>query len=120
VNRSERHWWRAFGAAFVLAGGAAVMAGVIETCASPAHTPLTIPDLLYGANVHLLLALATTLGLRILCWKNRDRSFPWVALGGLLVVELAVVVPYWLKQGSHVPGRWARREEQGSPWRLCL
>jgi arylsulfatase A-like enzyme len=103
VNRSERHWWRAFGAAFVLAGGAAVMAGVIETCAAPAHTPLTIPDLLYGANVHLLLALATTLGLRILCWKNRDRSFPWVALGGLLVVELAVVVPYWLKQGSHVP-----------------
>jgi arylsulfatase A-like enzyme len=103
VKRSEHHWLRAVGAAFLLTAGFSVAAGIAEAIASLPHTGLRLGDLFYGVNIHLLLALVVIFALRVLFWTVSDRSFPWIALAGVLVVELAVCVPFWMNQQPWMP-----------------
>jgi arylsulfatase A-like enzyme len=94
---------RAAGTGFLLAGAVAVLWGLLETIASKTHTFPDLLALLYGANAHLLCALAITVGLRLVFWRAGAHVFPWIALGGLLAVELAGVSTFWLAAGSVLP-----------------
>ncbi len=95
--------WGAFGAGLLVAGTLAAVTGVIETIASGGTHPPGAVDLLYGADLRLLLVLALTLILRIAFWRTGDAGFVWIPAGGWLAVELGAIVPFWLDEGHHMP-----------------
>lgn len=95
--------WRAGGVGFLLAASLAVGVGVLETIVSQLRFVATAADLLYGINLHLLLALVVVLAARFVLWRVPARSFPPAALGAVAVAELALVVPYWVATASWAP-----------------
>ncbi|MBD3236969.1 MAG: sulfatase-like hydrolase/transferase [Candidatus Eisenbacteria bacterium] len=95
--------WRAFGAAYLIVAAVALLAGTIETLATPARTPLSLADLLYGVDLHLLLTLLVTALLRLLFWRAHPLRFIALAFGGALLLELGVVLVYWLNLVLGVP-----------------
>jgi arylsulfatase A-like enzyme len=101
----ERWRWRSFGVALWLTALVAVAATVIELFVSrpTGGALLTARDLAYALDLHLLAALAAALGLRIVCWRAPENTFPAIALGGMLAVELGVVGVHWLTRASFMP-----------------
>ena len=92
------------GIAFLLLLPCALAIGIIETTLADTQNRPDPSDLLYGANLHLLLAVPTLLLTRLLLWRQSARCFPLAALGAFLLVELAIVVSYWL-----ITAPWAPR-----------
>ena len=84
------------GVAFLVMLPVAILAGLLETSLAQLRWTPSWDDLLYGADVHLILALAALILARLILWRLPTEAFPPAALGALLLVELAVVVPYWL------------------------
>lgn len=105
MNRADgqHHRWRAFGTAYLVVAGVALLAGAIETLAASSRGALSFLDLLYGINLHLLLALLVTAVLRLIFWSARPQRFLAIAMGGVLLVELGVVLAYWLNLALGVP-----------------
>jgi len=96
--------WRTFGVAVSLAALVALLAAVIEGLASGGGAIARSPTaLLYAFNLHLLVGLALALLARLVFWRASEIRFPPLVLGLILLVELAVVVPYWLTQASYTP-----------------
>lgn len=96
---SGRRPWSAWGAGFLMAGLLAIAAGLLETWAAGPRSP-SAGDLVYGAAIHLLLTLLLTVFLRLLFRRAGDAAFLGLALAGVLLVELCVVVPYWVNAES--------------------
>jgi arylsulfatase A-like enzyme len=97
--------WRAFGVAFLVTGAVALLAAIIETVLSnPAGAGRPgVRDLLHAFDLHLLAALGVTFILRMLFWTSTERSFPPIALGVFLVVEIGIVAAYWVNQLRFAP-----------------
>lgn len=100
-----RWGWRSMGVAVWLTALVALAAATIETLAfrSPALGPPGLRDFAYALDLHLLAAVAVTFVLRLLFRRASEASFPAVALGGMLVVELAGVGVHWLTRVSFLP-----------------
>jgi arylsulfatase A-like enzyme len=95
--------WRAFGTALLVAGVIGVAAGLIETYLADRHVPPGARDLLYGVNLHLLIALLVTLGMRILLWRASDRTYLTLGVVAFLALECGVVGAYWLNTAAFMP-----------------
>jgi arylsulfatase A-like enzyme len=95
--------WRAFGVAFLYMAVCAVLIGVIETVVAKPRVPPSFRELMYGANLHLLLALVSCLLVRVLLWNRSERFFAAGALGFFLAAELAVIPAYWLNLSTFWP-----------------
>jgi arylsulfatase A-like enzyme len=101
----DRWRWRSFGVALWLTVLVAVAAGLLEALlARPLGLGLPGPrEFAYVLDLHLFVALALTLGLRLLLWRASENAFPAVALGGMLAVELGVAGVYRLTQAPFLP-----------------
>ncbi len=99
----EQHRWSAWSAGFLAAAPVAFLAGALETAWAPNPEPAGMVDLIYGANVHGLMALGLTLVLRLALWRTPDRRFRAIAFGSVLVLELGLVAPFWLSIGPTLP-----------------
>jgi arylsulfatase A-like enzyme len=101
----NRWRWRSFGVAVWLTALVAVLAGVAEAVAS---RPLGqgapgLRDLAYALDLHLLAALGVALGMRLLAWRAAEGTYPALALGGMLALELGIVGVHWLTKVPFLP-----------------
>lgn len=101
----ENHRWRTFGVAFVPAASLALTVATLETLLAGRST-LGAPglgDYLYAARLHLAVALAVTLSLRLAFWRAGPERFPAIACAGVLFIELAATGTYWLAKAPGMP-----------------
>jgi arylsulfatase A-like enzyme len=93
------------GVAIWLTALVALAAAAVETLAlrSPALGPPGLRDFAYALDLHLLAAVAISFGLRILFRRAAEVSFPAIALGGMLALELGVVGVHWLTKAPFLP-----------------
>lgn len=95
--------WRATGLAFLVVSLPAVLIGAVETTLTlRAFTP-SVLELLYGANVHLLVACVSVVVSRVLLWKIADRAFVPAAAAAYALVELSFTAAFWILKMSWVP-----------------
>jgi len=97
------HRLRAVGAACLAALPLAVAAGALETFLSERGVAASAGDVLYGAALHALAALLVVLAARLVFWRARASALRWVAVGGVLALELGAVVPFWVTRSSLLP-----------------
>lgn len=88
------------GIAFVWIGLLAALIGLAETWWANPHLRPDIGTLLYGLNLHLLVAFASAVLARFILWRGDPRRIITVALGIFLGLELGLVGAYWL---SYLP-----------------
>jgi len=92
---------RLAGTAFLTAAGLALIIGIVESAVSDRYLPATFGDIVYGANLHLLLAALCTLVAAAVArgaWNGRVGQ---VTLSALLALEGGLVGAYWL---GTIPG----------------
>ncbi len=95
--------WRAFAIGCLLATPFAMGVGMLEITLSDVRFPPSVSMLLYGANLHILIAFAFILIARVISWKLPDHSFPPLALAVAVMAELLIVVPYWIAFAPWTP-----------------
>jgi arylsulfatase A-like enzyme len=101
----ERWRWRSMGVAIWLTALVALAAGLIEVFGPRPMDPSApgLRDLPYALDLHLLAAVGVTLGLRALFRRAAETTFPSIALGGMLMLELGVVGVHWLIKVPFLP-----------------
>ncbi len=87
---------RALGAAFLVAAALAAVLGILESALSDRYVPAGLDDLLYGANLHVLLAAVVCLALGLTALRAPARSLGARILSGLLAVEGGLLGGYWV------------------------
>jgi arylsulfatase A-like enzyme len=101
-NRSVRiSLPRAWGAVFLATAPWALAAGIFESAVSDRYVPPRFGDILYGANLHVLLAAVACLVVGLVARRSSVRKLGGLALGSVLGVEGGVVGGYW---AGTVPG----------------
>ncbi|MBD3236332.1 MAG: sulfatase-like hydrolase/transferase [Candidatus Eisenbacteria bacterium] len=102
-ERAPMHRWGALGLAALLVLPCALLAGLVEALSSAGLGTADLTDVSYGALLHMLLAAALLLACRLLFWRQPLDRFPLLAFGAYLLLELAVVVPYWIVTAPWAP-----------------
>ncbi len=95
--------WRTFGITLIAAAGLAVLIGAVETAWIAGMGKPNAGDLVYGTNLHLLIALLTVGSLRIVLWKLRAERFIPIALAAYLAAEGALTGTYWILRALYDP-----------------
>ncbi|MFH1755628.1 MAG: sulfatase [Candidatus Latescibacterota bacterium] len=95
--------WRACALAFLFAALPAILIGAAETALVLKEFTPSLRELLYGANIHLLMALLALLAARILFWKRSSQSFVPAALAMYGLAELCATASFWILKSSLAP-----------------
>jgi len=100
-----RWGWRSMGVAIWVTVLVALVVALLETFVlRPAGQGAAgLRDFAYALDLHVLAAVAVTFGLRLLFRRATEASFPSIALGGMLALELAVVGVFWLTRVPFLP-----------------
>ncbi|MCZ6767065.1 MAG: sulfatase [bacterium] len=81
----------------------AVLIGAVETTLTLRAFAPSFLELLYGANVHLLMAFASVVVARGLLWKLVDRVYVPAAVAMYVMVELSFTAAFWILKMTWVP-----------------
>jgi len=96
-------FWRAAGLSSLLAAGPAAAIGVVETTLTLRAFAPSFLELLYGFNVHLVMALAVIVMTRAILWKLADRHFVPAATAIYILAELTFTAGFWILKAPWAP-----------------